>query len=161
MSEAARIHNAEAAAGTGRSPTMIDLPHARVAILTGRDALFPELSTHLVKEGADIVLIPSSVSSSFFPIQQPLMHVWDRSALFQAWKTSTNHGFHLAASDSGGFGLIIGGGFPGRKEVLDGANPVVALGLDAGSVRQSRFLNAYYPFDLNALLATARRAVAK
>jgi predicted amidohydrolase len=159
-----QIHSAGASLGTGRSPTLINLPHARVAVLTGLDALFPELSTHLVKEGVDLVLVTSGITGrNFSPMPQASMSVWDKSALLQAWKTSTNHGFHLAASDSGGFGLLIqdGGGFVVREEVLNAGKPVQVLDLDSTPLRQSKHLNAYYPFDLNVLLAVARSAVAR
>ena len=154
-----QIHNAGASHGTGKSPSLINLPHARVAVLTGRDALFPELSTHLVKEGADLVVVTSDVTggnSKSVPGTPP--SVWNKSALLQAWRTSTNHGFHLAAADSGGFGLLIqnGGGFIVREEALDAGKPAQALGLDSTPLRQSKHLNAYYPFDLNVLLAAAR-----
>lgn len=159
-----QIHNAGASPGTGRSPTLINLPHARVAVLTGPDSLFPELSTHLVKEGVDLVLITSDVTGrDAGRVRQASMSVWDKSALLQAWKTSTNHGFHLAASDSGGFGLLIqdGGGFVVREEALDAGKPMQVLGLDSTPLRQSKHLNAYYPFDLKVLLAVARPAVAR
>lgn len=159
-----QIHSAGVSPGTGQSPTLIDLPHARVAVLTGLDALFPELSTHLVKEGVDLVLVTSDVTrKNFDPAPQASTNVWDKNALLRAWKTSTNHGFHLAASDSGGFGLLIqdGGGFIVRKEVLDGSKPAQALGLDSTPLRRSKHLNSYYPFDLKVLLAVAEPAVVK
>jgi predicted amidohydrolase len=159
-----QIHNAGASLGTGQSPSLINLAHARVAVLTGLDALFPELSTHLVKVGVDLVLVTSHVTGrNSNPVPQTSPSVWDKSALLQGWKTSTNHGFHLAASDSGGFGLIIqnGGGFVVREEVLDEGKPVQVLGLDSTPLRQSKHLNAYYPFDLNVLLAVARPAFAR
>lgn len=159
-----QIHGAGASHGTGQSPTLINLPHARVAVLTGPDALFPELSTHLVKEGVDLVLVTSDVTrKSFGAAPRASANVWDKNALLQAWKTSTNHGFHMAASDSGGFGLLIqnGGGFIVRGEALDGGKPAQALDLDSTPLRRSKHLNAYYPFDLNVLLAVAKSAVAK
>ena len=159
-----QIHNSGASLGTGQSPSLIDLAHARVAVLTGPDALFPELSTHLVKEGVDLLLVTSDVTvRNANPVSPISPSVWDKSALLQGWKTSTNHGFHLAASDSGGFGLIIqnGGGFVVHEEMLDAAKPVQILGLDSAPLRQSKHLNAYYPFDLNVLLAVAKSAVAR
>jgi predicted amidohydrolase len=159
-----QIHRAGAALGTGQSPTLINLPHARVAVLTGPDALFPELSIHMVKEGVDLVLVSSHVSrNNSGPAPRPSASIWEKTALLQAWKTSTNHGFHLAAADAGGFGLLIqnGGGFTARREVLDGSNAVQVLGLDTTPLRQSKHLNAYYPFDLHVLLPAARRAVAR
>ena len=110
------------------------------------------------------MLVTSDVTGkNFSPAPQLSTSVWDKNALLQAWKTSTNHGFHLAASDSGGFGLLIqdGGGFTIRKEVLDGSKPVQVLSLDNTPLRQSKHLNAYYPFDLNVLLAVAKPAGAK
>jgi predicted amidohydrolase len=159
-----QIHNAGASPGTGLSPTLINLQHARVAVLTGPDALFPELSTHLVKEGVDLLLVTSNMTGwNSNAVPPTSLNVWDKSALLQGWKTSTNHGFHLAASDSGGFGLIIqnGGGFVVREAVLDRGKPVQILGLDSTPLRQSKHLNAYYPFDLNVLLAVAKPAVAR
>ena len=148
-----QIHRAGAALGTGQSPTPIDLPHARVAVVTGVDALFPELSTHLAKQGVDLVIVSSSVSGKNSGLNpQPSASVWDKTALLQAWKTSTNHGFHLTAADSGGFGLLIEAGFPGRKEVLDQSQPVKVLDLDSTPLRRARYLNTYYPFDLKVLL---------
>lgn len=162
-----QIHRAGAAPGTGQSPTLIDLPHARVAVLTGLDALFPELSTHLVKEGVDLVLVTSGINGkNSSPAPRAFPSIWDRAALLQAWETSTNHGFHLAASDRGEFGLIVsfsrdGDGYSTHKEVLDKGKPVQVLSLDSAARRMSKYLNAYYPFDLNVLLPVAKRAVAK
>ncbi len=159
-----QIHRAGTSLGTGQSPTLINLPHARVAVLSGLDALFPELSTHMVKEGVDLVLVASDISGrNSGPAPQPSASVWGKTALLQAWKTSTNHGFHLAAADSGGFGLLIqdGGGFTIREEALDGSKPVQVLSLDSTPLRRSKHLNAYYPFDLNVLLPVAKRAVAR
>lgn len=159
-----QIHNAGASMGTGQSPILINLPHARVAVLTGFDALFPELSTHLVKEGVDLVLVTSDVTGrNSGLVRQASVSVWDKNALLQAWKTSTNHGFHLAASDSGGFGLLIqdGGGFIVGVEALDAGKPVQVLDLDSTPLRESKHLNAYYPFDLSVLLAVGKHAVAR
>jgi predicted amidohydrolase len=159
-----QIHNAGLSSGTGQKPTLLDLPHARVAVLTGLDALFPELSTHLVKEGVDLVMISSGVDiNSLYRDRQSSTSFWNRDALIQAWKTSTNHGFHLAASDSRGFGLLIqdGGGFIVRKEVLDDSKPAQVFDLDSAPVRQSKHLNAYYPFDLSTLLSVTKHAVAR
>ena len=158
-----QIHDTGFVSGTRLSPTLLNLPHARVAVLTGLDALFPELSTHLVKEGVDLVLISSNVNDKSFGTKLQRSIIWNKNALIQAWKTSTNHGFHLAASDSGGFGLLIqdGGGFAVRKEILDQMKPIQVFDLDSEPLRQSKHLNAYYPFDLNILLSTTKRVMVK
>ena len=158
-----QIHNAGTSPGTGQSPILLNLPHARVAVVTGSDVLFPELSTHLAKEGADLVLVTSDINGkALAPAILAPMSGWDKTALLQAWITDTNHGFHLVASDSRGFGLLIqnGGGFIVHKEALDRSNPVHVLSLDSAPLRQSKHLNAYYPFDLNVLLAVAKSVIA-
>lgn len=154
-----QIHNAGTSPGTGQSPILLNLSHARVAVLTGSDVLFPELSTHLAKEGADLVLVTSDINGkALAPAILAPMSGWDKTALLQAWITDTNHGFHLVASDSRGFGLLIqnGGGFIVHKEALDRSNPVHVLSLDSAPIRQSKHLNAYNPFDLNVLLTVIR-----
>jgi predicted amidohydrolase len=158
-----QIHSASTSPGTGQSPTLINLPHARVAVLTGSDVLFPELSTHLAKEGADLVLVASDVNgNALAPAIPASASGWSKTALIRAWATDTNHGFHLAASDSGGFGLLIqnGGGFIVHKEALDRGNPAHVLSLDSAPIRQSKHLNAYHPFDLDVLLVVAKSAIA-
>jgi predicted amidohydrolase len=158
-----QIHDYRGIRGTGLSPSTVDLPHARVAILTGPDSLFPELSTSLVKRGADLVLVSSELGGKARgSVERPVTGTWDTNALLQAWKTCTDHGFHLAVSDNAGFGLMIqdGGGFPVRKELLNSSRPVQVFDLDTGPIR-SKHLNAYYSFDLRALLSAAKRAIAK
>jgi predicted amidohydrolase len=158
-----QTHNYGTIPGSGRGPAMIDLPHARVAILTGWDSLFPELSTNLVKNGVDLILVPSSICNTRVKhTQSAALSIWNKNALLQAWSTNTNHGFHLAASDMGGFGLVVqeGGGFRVRKDILDDGMPIQVLDLDSRPTR-SKHLNAYYPFDLETLLSVPKRAVAK
>jgi len=158
-----QIHDYGGIRGTGLSAVMVDLAHARVAILTGRDSLFPELSTSLVKKGADLVLVSSDIGGEAHGrFKRTVPADWDKNALLRAWKTSTDHGFHLAVSDNAGFGLMIqdGGGFPVRKEFLDSSKPVHVLDLDSGPIR-SKHLNAYYAFDLGILQSAAKRAIVK
>ncbi|HEX8088668.1 MAG TPA: nitrilase-related carbon-nitrogen hydrolase, partial [Blastocatellia bacterium] len=159
----AQTHDYGLIAGSNRSPATIDLPHARVAVLTGRDFLFPELSTSLAKKGVDLMLVPSSIcNTKAMPAWSSVSGIWNKNALLQAWRTSANHGFHLAAADMGGFGLMVqeGGGFPVRKEILDSQKPMQVLDLDSRPTR-SKYLNAYHPFDLETLLSVPKRAAAK
>ncbi|MGK4006308.1 nitrilase-related carbon-nitrogen hydrolase [Sorangium sp. So ce1036] len=139
------IHAAAADPGSGRRPELVDLPGARVGLLTGHDAVFPEIGVALAKAGADIVAISSSLASAG--------GVWDKEALLSAWKTETNAGFHLAASDAAGFGLLVesGGTYRISTTELSARDPVKVLALDTPPVR-GRKLNVYYPFDLGVLL---------
>jgi predicted amidohydrolase len=156
-----QIHDSMGAHGTGHAPTYIDLAHARVGVLTGRDALFPEAVTALAKSGTDIVVISSSVgaTSTSHDVNAP-GYFWEPAALLRMWKTRTNDIVHLAASDWTGNGVVIEetGGIIGRLVATSSSNPVEAINtitnsdpLSYNSVRV-KYLNHYYSFDLNALL---------
>lgn len=128
--------------------------YMRVAVVSGRDFLFPEIATKLAKEGTDLVLVTSTLGSGSF-VQPDLdaRETWTRDALLEAWDTATNNGFHLASADSGGFGILIhnSGGFIDSKELLSPAKPSAFAELDSQAVR-TKHLNAYYFFDLETLL---------
>lgn len=156
-----QIHDSTGAHGTGHAPTYIDLAHARVGVLTGRDALFPEAVTALAKSGADIVAISSSVGAT--PTSHDVNapgYAWEPAALLRMWKTRTNDGVHLAASDWTGNGVVIEetGGIIGNLVVTSASNPAEAINTITNSDPFSfdsvrvKFLNHYYSFDLNALL---------
>lgn len=150
-----QIHDSLTGIGTGVAPAPIDLANARVGVLLGRDALFPELSTHLAKSGIDILLVTSRVGAptTSHDVNAP-NYFWEIDMLRKNWRTATNHIFHLVASDWTGNGTVIEnlGGIIGREEPADASGPVKVLDLDSALVR-TKFLNAYYSFDLVSLLS--------
>jgi S1-C subfamily serine protease len=157
-----QIHDSLTGHGTGLAPFSINLAHARVGVLTGRDALFPEAVTALTKSGTDIVVISSTVgaASTSHDVNAPA-YFWEPAALLRMWKTRTNDDVHLAASDWTGSGVIIAetGGIIGNLVATNSANPVAAIDtlMDSDpfafhSVRV-KFLNHYYSFDLASLLS--------
>lgn len=156
-----QIHDSLGARGTGHAPIFLDLAHARVGVLTGRDALFPEAVTALAKSGTDILVISSTVgaASTSHDVNTPA-YFWEPAALLRMWKTRTNDCVHLAASDWTGNGVVIEetGGIIGNLVATNAANPVAAIDtlmdsdpLAFNSVRV-KFLNHYYSFDLATLL---------
>jgi len=156
-----QIHDSLTGRGTGHAPISIDLAHARVGALIGRDALFPEVVTALAKSGTDILVISSTVgaASTSHDVNAPA-YFWEPAALLRMWKTRTNDGVHLAASDWTGNGVVIEetGGIIGNLVATNSSNPVAAIDtlMDSDpfafdSVRV-KFLNHYYSFDLAALL---------
>jgi len=150
-----QIHDSIGFQGTGQEPLLLDLPNARVGVLTGRDALFPETGTALAKSGADLVLISSAVGAPVTSHNVNAPHYfWEPAALLRQWKTRTNEVVHLASADWTGHGAVIENLFGGinRLEETNAATPLQVLDLDSGSVR-TKFLNAYYSFDLDVLLS--------
>lgn len=149
-----QIHDSLTGVGTGITPVPIDLPNARVGVLLGRDALFPELSTDLAKTGIDILAITSRVGAATtdHDVNAP-NYFWDVDMLYKEWTTATDHVFHLVASDWTGNGTVLEnlGGIIGREADSNSAAPVQVLDLDSSFVR-TKFLNAYYSFDLQSLL---------
>jgi predicted amidohydrolase len=156
-----QIHDSLTSRGTGNAPAFIDLAHARVGVLTGRDALFPEAVTALAKSGADILVISSAVgaASTSHHVNAPA-YFWEPAALVRMWKTRSNDNVHVAASDWTGNGVVIEetGGIIGNLVATNASNPVAAIDTITDSdpfafdsVRV-KLLNHYYAFDLNALL---------
>ncbi|WP_428263894.1 nitrilase-related carbon-nitrogen hydrolase [Haliangium sp.] len=153
-----QVHDAWGMRGTGEPPGYIDLPHTRVAMLTGQDSLFPEMATHLAKQGVDLVVISSSigaVQAGTVAVPEPAAGPtdWQVTDLQRTWATHTNQCFHLAATDAGGHGLVVedGGCFAVHKSNIDLDTPVWIGPLDSSTERQ-KHLNGYYPFDLRSLL---------
>jgi len=156
-----QIHDSLTGHGTGAAPITIDLAHARVAALTGRDALFPEAVTAASKLGTDILVISSTVgaTSTSHNVNAPA-YFWEPAALLRMWKTRSNDSVHVAASDWTGNGVVIEetGGIIGNLVTSNAAHPVAAIDtlMDSDpfafdSVRV-KLLNHYYAFDLSALL---------
>ena len=152
----AQIHASLLNAGTGAEPIFLDLPNARVGMVMGRDALFPETVTHLAKSGLDVLLIPSAVgvAETSHDVNAP-NYFWDVAALRRLWNTRSNHVVHLAASDWTGNGVVIENtyGIIGRREVVDAGAQMKVLDVNSSTVR-TKYLNAYYPFDLETLLGS-------
>ena len=149
-----QVHDSLSGVGTGIPPAPIDLPNARVGVLLGRDALFPELSTDLAKTGIDILAITSRVGAVTTDHSVDASnYFWEVDMLYREWTTATNHVFHLLASDWTGYGTVIEnlGGAIGREVDSNATSPARVLDLDSKFVR-TKYLNAYYSFDLEELL---------
>jgi hypothetical protein len=79
----------------------------------------------------------------------------NKADLMSSWTVAANSGFHVAAADSAGFGLLIqnGGMFVVQSiEVNKGQARFISF--DSSPARNRR-LNAYYPFDTNSLLSAS------
>jgi predicted amidohydrolase len=140
------IHDDSKGSGSHLKPEMIDLPSARLGIVTGRDFEFPEIQTEMALDGVDIVVVSSDLGGQ--------SSSWDRASLENAWKVATNSGYHLAGSDSSGVGLLVqnGGMFIVQAVDVNEGEPAKVLSLDSGPDR-NRKLNVYYPFDTSVLLS--------
>lgn len=148
------IHGQGLENGGLRHVWLANLLNMRVAVVAGRDFLFPEITTELAKEGADLVLVASTLGGrSSFQSDPDARKTWTEDALLESWDTVTDNGFHLAAADSGGFGILVhdNGGFIDSKELLSLSKPSAFAEFDSQPVR-TKHLNAYYFFDLNTLL---------
>ena len=128
---------------------VLDLPHARVALMTGRDLAYPELPTVLARSGVDLVIVSSRLASSAAGEGER----WDADLLMSGWAVSTNSGFHLAGADATGRAMLVknGGGGVEDKRIMGASSEVSTFELDSGPVRQRR-LNELHPFDVEVLL---------
>lgn len=150
-----QIHDYAGVLGARPSPVHLDLAHARVGVLTGMDVLFPETTEHLAKTGVDIVLVSSKVGTAS---TEPRIHAGvsvDAQMLLDLWKTRTNDGFHFAASDATGYGLLVkdNGGFTLERMVVHPGETMKVMEFDSNLTRD-KHLNAFYMFDLETLLET-------
>lgn len=150
-----QLHDGIWTKGSGKAPVTLDLLGARIGILTGHDALFPEAVTSLAKSGVDLLLISSTAGTDLETNEmRGLNYYWNINYLKTLWKVRTNEGMHLAASDWTGNGIIIknsGFSIEELKEV-NNLNQIAALTLNSGSVR-GKYLTDYYSFDLDVLLS--------
>lgn len=149
-----QVHDSFTARGTGQSPVTVDLTHARVGVLLGRDALFPEAVTQLAKSGADMVVITSTVGMEQPP--EPLSEInymADIATLRRTWKVRSNDGVHVTAADWTGTGMIVdnGGGYINQTLDANSTTPLAVLNLDSSLVR-FKYLNAYESWDVATLL---------
>ncbi len=152
-----QVHDAWGMPGSGQPPGYIDLTHLRVAVLTGADSLFPEISTHLSKQGVDLVLVSSIVGAAEMktrgvpePAAEPTD--WTIPDLFVAWLARTNETLHLAGVDASGNGVMIEDvGIRVERSTVDADAPVWTGSVSNRTVRH-KFLNSYNPDDLQRLL---------
>jgi predicted amidohydrolase len=149
-----QVHDSLNGLGTGQSPVTVDLNHARVGVLLGRDVLFPEAVTQLAKSGADMVVITSTVGFDAPPkFLSDINYVSDVATLKRTWKVRSNDSVHVTASDWTGTGIIVenGGGYINQTRDANSTTPLAVLNLDTSLVR-FKYLNAYESWDLNTLL---------
>ncbi len=149
-----QIHDGLNFKGSGNSPVVLDLLSARIGILTGHDALFPETVTSLAKSGIDLLIISSTAGTGInYNNILNINYLWDINSLKTLWKVRTNETFHLAASDWTGNGMLIknSGYIEDLKETTD-TNPVEVMTVNTGSVR-NKYLNDYYQYDISTLTA--------
>jgi predicted amidohydrolase len=144
------------ATGYRRPPVLVDLGHARVGIVVDRDALLPEMSLSLAKSGADIVLSPFDFGTRAFAPDSGRGVPWP----YNLWLTRANDGVSVVATNDFGFGMIVsnGGGYIDTLVTTraDQGRAFGMLALNSASTR-TKYLNAYYSFDLQALLAGQRQ----
>jgi hypothetical protein len=148
----AAIHGWPPAAPVPVPPLYVDLPHARVGLVVDRDALMPETTLNLAKWGADLVLIPHDFGTQRYAVDSVGMMPWP----YFLWQTLSNDGVHVLATNDFGMGQIVvnGGGYIDSVVTLGPAPSVAVVTLQSGPVR-TKYLNAYYDFDLAALLGSA------
>jgi len=145
------IHAWSPAAPYPVQPLYFDLDSARVGVVLDHDALMPETILDLSKAGADVVILPfdygttpfapSSISSDNLP--------------YNLLQTYSNVVTHIVASNDYGFGMCVvnGGGYIQNLVTTnaDNGNAFQIVPLDSRLVR-TKYLNAYYNFDLQTLL---------
>ncbi|MCX8129033.1 MAG: hypothetical protein N3I35_02910 [Clostridia bacterium] len=150
-----QLHDGILKKGSGKPPYTIDLLGARIGILTGHDALFPESVTSLAKSGTDLLLISSTAGTEFETNDILSMnYYWNIKYLKTLWKVRTNEGLHLAASDWTGNGMIIKNSGFSIEELaeVNKVNQIATLTLNTANVR-SKYLNNYFIFDLDTLIS--------
>jgi predicted amidohydrolase len=148
-----QIHDALLTEGSGMEPLVLDMDGARIGVLSGRDALFPEATTQLAKSGVDLLVISSGVGIEQINISMGVNYFSDVETLHRMWRVRSNEVLHVAASDWTGHGAIIenGGGYIGSEVTADNTTPLVTVDLDSSLVRY-KYLHAYEPHDISALL---------
>lgn len=136
--------------GTPAPPLTVDLAHARVGVVLGRDLLIPEMSLALAKAGADIVVVSTESDEGSLVVDQQSAAHWPQSA----WRTRANDGLHIAVSSAEGRGFILrdGYGFVDSVAVSEASNGTASqvMEVNSNSVR-TKYLNAYLPEDLAVL----------
>jgi predicted amidohydrolase len=158
---AKQIHDSGSLKGSGAPPAVLDVAHARVAVLTGLDSLFPETSTAVAKSGADICLICSTVLGRGTSVLEntglegDIPNGWTFENFHNNCKVMAKNCVHVAAVDSAGLSVAItSGGYSMVSEDASIASytyPVVPF--DSSNTRV-KLLNYYYPFDIDSLVPT-------
>ncbi len=149
------IHRSSGEAGLVKESKILDLPHARIGILSTVDALFPETHTSLAKRGVDIILISSDYerTNKFILDSGYILPQLHKECFLDLLMVATHHGFHLAIADSNGSSMLVEdhGGYT-LKTHLFSENKLFEIEVDSESERFKN-LNDYYPFDLDDLLS--------
>lgn len=151
------IHSWGMASASPAPPLYIDVDSARIGLLLDHDVLFPETTLDLAKWGADIIILPFDFGSTSYTPSNLVADNWP----YNLFKTYSNVVSHIACSNDYGFGMIVenGGGYIQQVVVSDadaGAGFQI-IALNSKSVR-TKFLNAYYDFDLQTLLGETYEA---
>ena len=149
------IHGGIDKTGLVKESKTLDLPHARIGILSTIDALFPEIHTSLAKRGVDIVLI----SSDYKRTNQLVLdsgHIFpqlNKECFLDLLKVATHHGFHLGLVDANGGCMLVEdcGGYTLQTHLFS-ENELFEIEVNSESERLKR-LNEYYSFDLEDLLS--------
>jgi predicted amidohydrolase len=140
-------------------PLYFDLDSARVGIILDHDALLPETILDLSKAGSDLIVFPFDYGTSAFKSSATSADNWP----FNLLQTSSNVVTHIVASNDYGFGMCVvnGGGYIQQLVTTnaDSGNAFQIIPLDSRLVR-TKYLNAYYDFDLQTLLGYAAPIVA-
>lgn len=149
------IHGSAGEAGLVKEFKTLDLPHARIGILSTIDALFPETHTSLAKQGVDIVLISSDYkrTNKFILDSGYTLPQLNKECFLDLLKVATHHGFHLGVADSNGNSMLVEdrGGYI-LKTHLFSENEFLEIEVNSESERLKN-LNDYLPFDLDDLLS--------
>lgn len=137
--------------GTGNAPYYIDLSHARVGIVTGTDFNFPEITTSLAKNGADVILVSSDLGNEEGVNSDNSS--WTKEQLKSLMLTRSNHCVHLLMSDHLGMaiGLRSEWGSVAEFYVTESDKDAIKIDLNASDTR-IKYLNRYQPFDLATLI---------
>jgi len=135
-------------------PIYIDTDSARIGIVLDHDILLPETALDLVKSGSDIVVFPFDFGVSPLISDTVKADNWPYNLL----QTYSNIVCHIAGSNDFGMGGIVenGGGFIQGFYTTnaDAGQAFKIVKLNSQLVR-TKYLNAYYDFDLDALLGYA------
>lgn len=147
------IHSWSPAKAAPVPPVYIDLDSARVGLVLDHDILMPETSLDLAKWGSDILLCPFDYGTTRYQPEKGTADNWP----YNLFKTCSNIVCHIIASNDYGYGIMVrnGGGYIDSILTNDAGNGRVfqIAPFDSRTVRK-KYLNAYYPFDLETLLST-------
>lgn len=146
-----QIHDRFTWLGIGKTPYYLDLPNARIGIVTGTDFNFPETTTSLAKSGVDIILISSDLGKTNEDNSDN--YYWNVEQLKSLILTRSNHCVHLLLADHLGvaMGLRSEWGTVAELKMTESNKDIVTMELNAVDTR-TKYLNRYQPFDLVTLI---------